>query len=198
MLSWSYQLEQSSWFWNRNCVPAHDPNLPLDVGENIVSVTTHKFKSAAFAIGGSQQWLAEIGNYLCETDSCKVGQNGREQVCGHFIQAIWDKATHVGCSIIPNCTDNSPFTEFLASQGVPKSDDDVWAQMVCRYYPPAYEGERAVPKSFCPIIAAHAANGFPAIPAIHDGKGPLGDVPGFANPEQSASTTLSAKRIIPK
>jgi hypothetical protein len=190
LLRWSYRLEQSSWFWNRNCVPAHDPQEKV-FGENILSITSAEIPEKDFAIGGSQQWLSEISNYACETDTCVVGDNGKLKECGHFVQAIWNASVFVGCSMI-QCKENSPFHK---ADGQP--DMGSWTQMVCRFDPPAYEGDRPLPKTSCSKLNAHKAKGsFTEVPKISTGVGPLGRAPGYGSEEASIST--GAKRVVPK
>jgi len=190
LLKWSYKLEQSAWFWNRNCVPVHDPNLPLNVGENIVSVTSSKVLPSDFIIGGTEQWLSEIATYVCDTDSCTTAPSGKSEVCGHFVQAIWNDTTHVGCALV-KCSENSPFASLDGSP------DNSWLQTVCRYYPPAYEGLRPVPKTACKTIAAHSkAGAFKGVPKISTGKGPMGPLPSADTVAEQIST--GAVRVIPK
>jgi hypothetical protein len=191
MLTWSYQLEQSSWFWNRNCIPAHDPNLPLTVGENIISLTSDGVSDASLAVGGAEQWMSEIAAYTCESDTCKTGITG-PYVCGNFVQAIWNTTTHIGCSIV-NCNQNSPFTHIAGGGG------DAWKQMNCRYYPPAYAGDRPLPAAYCPRInSLKRAGAIRGLPLISTGKGPLGSNVYFPTNPGKASLSTGAVAEFPK
>jgi hypothetical protein len=99
-LTWSGAIAALAQTYSNACVYAHSGHAGY--GENIYAAAgfTPTMKDAVSA------WLSEQPYYNYANNSCSAPSP--PGTCGHYLQAVWDVTTQLGCGLT-YCTQNSPF-----------------------------------------------------------------------------------------
>lgn len=122
-LTWSDPAATLAQTYANACIYAHSGLAGY--GENIYAAAgfTPTMKDATSA------WLSEQPYYNYANNSCSAPSP--PGTCGHYMQAVWDSTTQLGCGLT-YCTQNSPFGSKFPN----------WYFVVCDYLPAGNDGGR--------------------------------------------------------
>ena len=139
-MMWDEELAQTAQAYSRKCIYEHSNGIKTSkfskTSENLY-ISGPEMSSEVFLKNGIEHWENEKNDYNFTSNTCT-------DVCGHYIQLVWDDTYAVGCGIT-TCRD-------IAVKG------ETWELgqlLVCHYGPDGNKNNRrpyrrGTPCSVCP------------------------------------------------